>query len=493
MAEAEPMSSGSLGGDGVVNAHFSVNQAVLRSLVEPMVLEMFRDTKHEARLGDLEAALDTVQFSIQQKADAKALRDVVNVAQEQKQQLPYKADKCAVAEVRAMIVRLEETMAYKAHQTSIDELTAGLQRVADIANQKAELNYLNRTNDRLNKLAQGASQHEKQLAELIARHETMEAWKLPQTLQRTREMLLQTNGRMKTLQDSVALKADQQLVDELILGYKEVECNVNCKASQQSVIELHASVNDFQRQLETKAGHLAIEEPLLELDRIKDMLPSKAEKQEILELAAKFPAIERALSQKADFETLNNTRARFNSIEVNVQQKADRIDFQEVTASLSETREWMAHKIEQIVEDFSKRPEAEALVNAEAALERLLIVCEQKVDVQTVSEVEQKIADMHSDVIRQLGQKVEQTSFEETVESLALRMGMAESPGSNRSGYPPSCTSLSTTDSYPTARRGGKLSNARSTGVRGVGSPAARGVSPATRVGRPPLKESKSM
>jgi len=484
MDEAESPTSPTSDGTGMMNCHFSVNQVVLRSMVEPMLSEMLRDRQHDDRLAKVEAALDRAQCSLEQKADAKVLRDVVTSAQEQRQALMHKADQRVVAELKAGFARLEDTVSCKAPQTSIDEVAGTLQRLTEITAQKADLSYVNRTNERVNKLSQTSSQQEKQLAELIAAKETTDAWRLPQTLQRTREMLLKTNTSLKTLQDVVSGKADQRLVDQLILEYKDIECNVNWKASQQSIVDVNMSVQELQRQLDTKVEHLTIEAgPMQELEKIKELLPLKAGQQEFQELVTSFKTIERSLSQKADFSSVNDNKARFTSIEVSVHQKADRQEFKEVTEAMTNMREWMAQKVDQLVLDFSKRPEAEALVNAESAIERLLTVCEQKVDTQAVHEVEQKLADTHADILRQLEQKVEQASFEETLESFAKRLEAA-SPGSARSGYPPSSTSLSTTDSYPNARGSGKGASVRSS--------SSRGVSPAMRSGRPPRRESKS-
>lgn len=459
--------------DGFVNCQFSVNQAALRSMVQPMVIDMLQECQYEDRFTQLEATLDRVQLSLQQKADAKIVIPAVTSVQELKSMLQSKADQRMVSDLKGALARLEETAAYKADQTSVDQVADELQRVAQIAGTKADLSYVNRTNERVQKLIHVSSQYEKQIAELYAARESLEAFRLPQTLQRTRDMLLKTSNNVKSLQDVVALKADQVAVDELVLGIKDVECSVHWKANQQSIVEFNASIHELKRQLDTKAEKLVVEESKYELVRVEEQLVLKAEQQDTQELDARLLSVERVVGQKADASNLNDARARFLSLEVTVEQKADRQEIGEVTTALSSLREWSTRKVEQLISEFSKRPEAEALVAAETAMQRFRLLSEEKVDADAVSqqfdEVGRKLEDLRSDLARQLERKVEQASFEEAmsrVEAMAPTLG---SPSTARS-YPASIASVSTTDSSA-ARRSG--SNAKL-----PGSPRQQGKPP---------------
>lgn len=293
-------------------------------------------------------------------------------------------------------------------------------------------------------------------------------------------MLLKTSSSLKALQDVVALKAERLQVDELVLGLKDVECGLHWKANQQSIVELNASVHELHRQLGLKAEKDSVEQSKAEIVRVEEQLITKAGQQESHEMGTRLLAVERLVSQKADFSSLNDTRARFLSLEVNVEQKADKQEIGEVNSTVNSLREWTSRKVDQLISDFSQRPEAEALVAAEAALERLRQVSALKMDAETATlqfdEVTRKLEDVRSDLVRQLGCKVELASFEETVESLARNTSSMGSPagGSQRSSaYPSSAGSLSTTDSAAGRRSGKTLLRS------GVSTP---------RSGRPGLK-----
>lgn len=292
-------------------------------------------------------------------------------------------------------------------------------------------------------------------------------------------MLLKTSSSLKALQDVVALKAERLQVDELVLGLKDVECGLHWKANQQSIVELNASVHELHRQLGLKAEKESVEQSKVEIVRVEEQLITKAGQQESHEMGTRLLAVERLVSQKADFSSLNDTRARFLSLEVNVEQKADKQEIGEVNSTVNSLREWTSRKVDQLISDFSQRPEAEALVAAEAALERLRQVSALKMDAETATlqfdEVTRKLEDVRSDLVRQLGCKVELASFEETVESLARNSSIGSpAAGSQRSSaYPSSAGSLSTVDSAAGRRSGKTLLRS------GVSTP---------RSGRPGLK-----
>merc|ERR1711966_231857 len=95
---------------------------------------------------------------------------------------------------------------------------------------------------------------------------------------------------------------------------------------------------------------------------------------------------ERMLGQKAEHSLVNDTKARFLALEVLMEQKAERTEIGDVGASLRSLREWTTWKVDQLASDFSKRPEAEAMLTAENALDQLRCVAERKVDAEEAAQ-----------------------------------------------------------------------------------------------------------
>jgi hypothetical protein len=410
------------------------------------------------------------------------LADAVAGLQEVKVLLHKNADRSVVSDLKVSHDRLQEYVKTKADATALDEVSGNLQQLAQFAGQKADLSYVNRTNERVQKLTSICSQQEKQIADLNAARELTDGYRLPQLLNRTRDIALKNSTAIKTLQETVAVKAEKSATDELLLGLKEVECQLHCKASQQLGVELNTAIKNLNRQLETKAEKVALESPTAEISKLAEQINTKAGQQDVRELAASLQAAEKLLSQKADRSSLEDTRSHFLAFEVNVEQKAERQEVDEMKSALALFRDWTSRQVEQLLAELSKKqPEADAMVAIDSAKDRWLQECERRFcstdfvhrQVGDVLSVCRRLEELQAEIEKTLGKKVDQTIFDEALKNMAP--DFSSSPSVLSRSYPASCASASTVDSL-NGRRSGSRSQyaAKALGLSSPRSPSTR-------------------
>lgn len=379
-------------GDDLLRCHLSLNQAALRARLQPVVEEIMQSMRYGERMSYVEEQLGKLWCAVEHRADVKALQSLHSSLERTQQQVQQKADQRHLDDVCTHASRLEESLALKLEHSSHEEVMAALQRVNALIATKADLAALNRTNTQVQKTTTGLSQQEKALRDTAALLAKLDAYQLPQTVQRTKELLSLTGQSLKRVQEAVATKAEQRSVDELLGSLRIAENTLQWKASQQALAELRADTHDLSRQVELKADRLFAEEQRAEAQRLAHALATKADSSQLSAAEAGLRALHQQVAQKVDLHSLNEAKTRLLGLEASVQQKADHSAVREMQSGLTHVRESLAEKVDRFVVadlhqavgrvqlDVQQKADSSAHGEVRSLLERLREAVEQKAD-----------------------------------------------------------------------------------------------------------------
>lgn len=474
----------SIGSGKLVNCHVNLNQAALWSMLRPLVLDIVQGVKQDERLASIEAKVSKLQQAVDRKADIKALRDSVVKIAEEEQRLDQMlmADHKLLLDLKANVAQIETDLSFKVEQAAMEETVSMLQRTNQAIASKVDLSNLNRTDARLSKLTQTVSQNEKMLQETAATLKMLDVKHLPQLAQRTKDMLTQTIGNVRKLQETIATKADLSMVEELAHVQKDLETALSWKANQQALLDVKTSVKETQRQVLLKADQLAVEDSRGDLHKLSQQVQQKVDHADHREVATSLHSLREALASKVDADHLRDAKSRLSSIEATIDKKAD----QHEVAN-------MATSVQLLSERFALKADRHQVGELSQHLERLQSDLESKAEVHHVSEAHATVEQLQGEV-QQLKQEANTSSLANHVSALDRRIesaleqlhqrldGLGDGSSTSRPHLSPAASSASTAasaaihggSSSPRLLRGTSRAGAQGGGPAGARAPRTR-------------------
>jgi len=353
--------------------------------------------------------------------------------------LQQKAEIKEATELRAQLARLDEVMSWKVDRTSLEELAASVQLASQLINQKSDLSYVNATNAKLQKLTACVSQNERLLYDTAAALNKLESHHLPQTVQRTRELLSKTNHSLKLLQEAVAMKADQQTVEELAAAERYLENCLSCKANQQALLELNATVHNIQDHMLQKVDTMVFDELQSKFQRVCGQVTQKVEHHHLQSVTAGLQEVQQYVSQKADLHLLNEAKLRMTSLETLISDKAHEHQVHASINCLKEDFSSKANKYEQGVAhlsqalerlqlDVGQKLDARTFHEIHMVVKQLSQAIEMKADLESVTRLVDQLNHRFDNVVDQLRHKADHTSLEETAATTHMIMEQLSMP-----------------------------------------------------------------
>eukprot|EP00929_Paragymnodinium_shiwhaense_P080875 TRINITY_DN42220_c0_g1_i1.p1 TRINITY_DN42220_c0_g1~~TRINITY_DN42220_c0_g1_i1.p1 ORF type:complete len:570 (-),score=145.27 TRINITY_DN42220_c0_g1_i1:109-1752(-) len=320
--------------NGLLNCHFSVNQPALYGLLRPMISDMVEEAQQSRRLKSMEDAVANFKLVLDQKADAASLAATTDAVRQHQQVLQQRADLRAFVDLQSCVNRHGETLAGKANQLALDEVVADVRRCMQAAASKADLTYVNKTNTLVQKLTERVARIERQSADNTAFISELDAHKVPAVLARTREHLTKTASGLSKLQEVVAGKADQCVVDQLTSLTQDVQSALARAASQQSLSDLQHSVLEMQRAVALKADLLAFNEHRQELQQLSMQFAGKGDVHRVREAFCLATDVQQHLTEKADQRYVDEMKSRLVNLEMLVAAKAERREMGEMRCAM---------------------------------------------------------------------------------------------------------------------------------------------------------------